>query len=66
MERRSALGTDRGYERGPRELGERRRRRRVGRARLGRIQAAVAERAVLFDEELDRNDPWQFKNFRVN
>ena len=23
-------------------------------------------RETLFDEDLDRNDPWQFKNFRVN
>ncbi len=23
-------------------------------------------REALFDEDLDRNDPWQFKNFRVN
>jgi homospermidine synthase len=25
----------------------------------------LANRATLFDEDLDRNDPWQFKNFRV-
>ena len=23
-------------------------------------------RETYFDEDLDRNDPWQFKNFRVN
>ena len=25
----------------------------------------LAGREWLFDEELDRSDPWQFKNFRV-
>jgi homospermidine synthase len=25
----------------------------------------LAERAWLFDEDVDRSDPWQFKNFRV-
>jgi homospermidine synthase len=25
----------------------------------------LANRATLFDEDLDRGDPWQFKNFRV-
>ena len=25
----------------------------------------LADRSVLFEEELDREDPWQFKNFRV-
>jgi homospermidine synthase len=26
----------------------------------------LAERAWLFDEDVDRSDPWQFKNFRVD
>ena len=26
----------------------------------------LADRAVLFAEDLDTTDPWQFKNFRVN
>jgi homospermidine synthase len=25
----------------------------------------LADRESLFDEDLDRDDPWQFKNFRV-
>jgi len=26
----------------------------------------LAHRAWLFEEDVDRDDPWQFKNFRVN
>ena len=26
---------------------------------------ALSGRTRLFDEDLDRDDPWQFKNFRV-
>ncbi len=25
----------------------------------------LADRGLLFEEDLDRDDPWQFKNFRV-
>jgi len=44
---------DRWQECGAHELGKRRGGCCVGCARLGRIQAAVAERDVLFDDEVD-------------
>jgi len=58
---------DRGHERGPRELGETCRRRCVGRARLGLIQAALAERDVLFPNDLDNEVgmPMPFKALRA-
>ena len=34
--------------------------------KMGRRANVHAGRAWLVDEDLDRDDPWQFKNMRVN